>query len=158
MPSIFEGFDPLFRKLGKIEGASSQLRGTLFEFLVEAVVRKTVATQVQRNKVFTSDGKKAEADVIAIKDNQSVTFIECKGCNPDSETPTHELRRWLDHRIPVFFQAIKSHPDWRNLEVFFEFWTTGALSDEALTIFKNAHTTRKTSRYKIELRQNSRNP
>ena len=150
-----EGFDQLFRKLGKIEGASNQLRGTLFEFLVEAVVRKTISTEIRRNRVFTINGKKAEADVIAIRENQSVTFIECKGYNPDSETPTDKLRRWLDHRIPVFFKAIKSHPDWRNLEVFFEFWTTGSLSDEALTIFENAKTTNKPSRYKIELRQNS---
>ena len=152
----FEKFDQLFRTLGKIEGATSQLRGTLFEFLVEAVARKNVATQVQRNRIFKSiDGKEAEADVIAIRENQSITFIECKGYNPDSEIPDNDLKHWLHHSIPVFFKEIKSHPDWKNLKICFEFWTTGSLSDEARTIFETAKKTIKPSRYKIELRVNT---
>ena len=146
-------FDQLFNTLGKIEGASSQLRGTLFEFLVEAVVRKKGATHVQRNREFSIDGKQAEADIIGIREHQSITFIECKGANPDSETPTHKLQRWLNHSIPVFYKAIRSHPDWKHLEICFEFWTTGFLSDEAIKSFQAAQKRIKATRYTIELRQ-----
>ena len=146
-----EKFDYLFRQLGRIEGASNQLRGTLFEYLVEAVARKTGATHVHRNRTSRIDGKEAEADVIAIKEYQSITFIECKGHNPDSETPATELKRWLSHSIPIFFKDIKSHDDWKHLDITFEFWTTGSLSAEVLTIFEAAKKDIRPTRYKIEL-------
>ena len=148
-----EQFNQLFEKLGKIEGASNQLRGTFFEYLVADIVRKTVSPQVRMNKVFKStDGKEAEADVISIKENLSVTFVECKGYNPDSEVPDRYLERWLQHSIPIFFKQIKTHPDWRNLKVCFEFWTTGSLSKEALKMFNANQKKIKKSRYTIELR------
>ena len=148
-----ERFDQLFNKLGKIEGASSQLRGTLFEYLVKDVLRKSGSTEVRMNRILESgDGKKAEADVIAIEENKSVTFVECKGYNPDSEVPDSELKRWLQRSVPIFFKHIKNHPDWKNLKVCFEFWTTGSLSDAALKIFSDAQKEIKKSRYTIKLR------
>ncbi len=145
-------FDQLFDKLGKIEGASSQLRGTLFEYVVADVLRKNGSNQILMNRIFKSDDEKeAEADVISIKDNRSVTFVECKGYNPDSEVPDKYLERWLHHSIPIFFKWIKAHPDWRNLEVCFEFWTTGSLSKEALKMFNTNQKKIKKSRYTIEL-------
>ncbi len=146
-------FNQLFEKLGKIEGAAGQLRGALFEYLVADVLRKNGSTQVLMNQVFKlANGKEAEADVISIKDNRSVTFIECKGYNPDSEVPDKYLKRWFSHSIPIFFKWIKAHPDWRNLEVCFEFWTTGSLSEETLMMFNANQKKIKKSRYTIELR------
>ena len=146
-------FDQLFRKLGKIEGASTQLRGTLFEYLVADVARKTGSTRVLMNRVFKSaKGAKAEADVIAITDDISITFIECKGYNPDGELPDRYLQRWLQHNVPLFFHEARVHPDWKNLQVRFEFWTTGSLSDEASAMFETAQKKINASRYTIELR------
>ena len=63
-----ERFDLLFRTLGKIKGAATQLRGTLFEYLVADVLRKKRVPEVRMNRIFKSpDAKKAEADVIAIE-------------------------------------------------------------------------------------------
>ena len=42
--------------------------------------------------------------ILSVKDNLSVTFIECKGYNPDSEVPDKHLERWLNHSIPVFLK------------------------------------------------------
>lgn len=98
------------------------------------------------------DGREAEADVISIRDNVSVTFIECKGYNPDSEVPDNYLERWLKHTIPILFKASNANPDWRNLKICFEFWATGSLSDKALEMFDVAKKTIKKSRYEIELR------
>ena len=100
-----ESFDLLFRTLGKIEGANTQLRGTLFEYLVADVLRKKrCARQVRMNRIFKSpDAKKAEADVIAIEGSLlRSSFIECKGYNPDAEVPDKHVERWLNHQVPVF--------------------------------------------------------
>ena len=145
-------FDQLFKKLGKMEGAFSQIRGTLFEYLVADVLRKSGSTQVRMNQILKlDDGREAEADVISIKDNLSVTFIECKGYNPDSEVLDNHLERWLKHSIPIFFKVSNAHPDWKNLKICFEFWTTGSLSEKALEMFDVAKKTIKKSRYEIEL-------
>ena len=147
-----DDFNLLFDKLGKIEGASYQLRGTLFEHLVAKIARKTGASEVRMNRIYKSqDGKEAEADVIAIRDNVSVTFIECKGYNPDAEVPDTHLTRWLRCKVPLFYKEIKAHPDWKNLKVCFEFWATGSLSDETRSQFDAAQSEIRESRYTIKL-------
>ncbi|WP_318761453.1 hypothetical protein [Aminobacter niigataensis] len=149
-----DAFDSLFRKLGKIEGASIQLRGTLFEYLAADIARKTISHDVRMNRLFkTPEGLEAEADVIAVKGQSSIHFVECKGYSPYALIPDKYMTRWLTHNVPVFFKETKRHPDWRNLEVKFEFWATGQLSDEALDEFFAAKAAIKASRYTIELRQ-----
>ena len=148
-----DSFNSLFKKLSKIEGASSQLRGALFEYLVADVARKTVSTWIMMNKVLTlTNGKKVEVDVTAIKENISVTFIECKGYNPNAMVSDYDFKRWLQDRVPLLFKYIKSHPDWKNYKIYFEFWTTGSLSTEAIAMFNNAQKKIKKTRYKIKLR------
>ena len=149
-------FDELFKRFGKIEGAVAQLRGTLFEYLVADVARKTISTstQVKMNRIFKSrDGlKSAEADVYAVQDNQAVTFIECKGYSPYGSVPDKHMERWLQHNVPVIYEAARAHPDWKNLKIHFEFWATAPLSTEAVEMFTSAQKSLKPTRYTIRLR------
>ncbi len=116
-----EQFDELFRKLGKIEGAANQLRGTLFEYLAAELARKTLAPDVRLNRIFKVSGKEAETDVIAVKPHQAITLIECKGYSPRAIIPDSLFKRWLEHNVPTCYDALKQHPDWNNLLVTFEF-------------------------------------
>jgi hypothetical protein len=147
-------FDELFSKLGKIEGASTQLRGTLFEYLAADIVRKTISWDIKMNRIFKDDAnkKQAEVDVVAINGNASIYLFECKGYSPYGEIPDSEFKRWLQHNVPTAFSAIKNHPDWKNLKVHFEFWATGSLSAEALEMFDVAKKTVKPSRYTLGLK------
>lgn len=148
-----ESFDQLFRTLGRIEGATTQLRGTLFEFLVADVLRKKSVPEIRMNRIFKSpDAKKAEADVIAIRDHSWVIFIECKGYNPHAEVPDKHVDRWLNHKVPVFYKCILNHPDWKNLKKCFHFWTTGSLSAAALDKIERAKKEINPARYTIALR------
>jgi hypothetical protein len=145
-------FDALFSKFGKIEGAANQLRGTLFEYLAADVFRKTGAHQVRMNRILKFEGKEAEADVIAVRDDISLTFIECKGHSPYGETPHSEVEKWLQHNVPIFFKAAKEHPDWKNLPVHFEFWTTAPLTQESIALLEKAKGEIRPSRYTISWR------
>ena len=148
-----ESFDLLFRTLGRIEGAATQLRGTLFEYLVADVLRKKSAPEVRMNRIFKSpDAKKAEADIIAIKDHSWVIFIECKGYNPHAEVPDAHVDRWLNHNVPIFYKCILAHPDWKKLKKKFHFWTTGSLSATALDKIEHAKKEINPERYTIDLR------
>ncbi|MGV8953120.1 MAG: hypothetical protein ACOH2M_18625, partial [Cypionkella sp.] len=131
-------FDELFKRLSGIEGATHQLRGTLFEYLAGEMARRTISPNVRMNRIFKSAGQtgEAEADVVAVKENMSVTFIECKGYNPRGVIPIEEVQHWLQHAIPIFYREAKAHPDWKNHKIEFEFWATAPLSDEAMALFE----------------------
>ena len=147
-------FDELFSKLGKIEGAAIQLRGTLFEYLAAEMARKVIAPQVQLNRIFKAGGNRsAEADVIAVRENHSITLIECKGYSPRATIPDDLFKRWLQHNVPVCFEQVKSHPDWRNLPVSFEFWTTAPLTKASQALFETMKAAIKPTRYTISVRQ-----
>lgn len=135
--------------MGKIEGAANQLRGTLFEYLAADILRKAGAHQVRMNRIFKQEAKEAEADVIAVRDNLSLTFIECKGHSPYGETPHYEVEKWLQHNVPIFFKSAREHDDWKNLPVHFEFWTTAPLTEESIQFLEKAKASIKPTRYTI---------
>lgn len=148
-----EKLEELFSTLGKIEGASYQLRGTLFEYMVADAAKRTGLGDVWMNRNFKVAGKgKAEVDVLAIRANHSVTAIECKGYSPRATIPDDLFKRWLQHNVPIAYAAIRDHPDWKNLPVTFEFWTTAPISADAFALFEKAQAELKETRYSIVLR------
>jgi hypothetical protein len=146
-------FDELFSKLGKIEGAAIQLRGTLFEYLSADIARKTIAPDVKMNRVFKVPGTgEAEGDVVAVREHQAITVIECKGYSPRATIPDALFERWLQRNVPIFYSGIKEHPDWKKLDVRFEFWATAPLSTKSMALFTAAQKTVKPTRYSLGLR------
>ncbi len=145
-------FDELFQRLGKIEGATGNLRGALFEFIVAELVRQTISSQVMLNQIIKDyeTGAQAEVDVLAVKKNRTVHFIECKGYHPSSVVADDEVERWLSNRIPLIRKYALQHPEWKHLELHFEFWTTGNLSNIAVKMIDKAKAT--TRKYEIEYR------
>ncbi|MBM3117891.1 hypothetical protein [Jeongeupia naejangsanensis] len=123
----------VFNKLRHIEGAATNLRGALFEYLVADVVRLGAAhTSIRLNEIVKDDkGRTAEIDVLAHHFDQSVRFIECKGYKPGGTVPDEMVERWLRDRIPVIRSAAEADRDWRKCRHEFEFWTSGVLSEYA---------------------------
>ena len=148
-----EAFDRLLTSLSRIEGTSIQLRGALFEFIAADLARKTIAPNVRMNQnIRTGDGKETEADVIAIRENHSVCFIECKGYNPNSTIPDDLVIRWLHHNIPILYDFSRKHPDWSKLSIHFELWITGSISHDAKRAIESAQSTIKATRYTLGLK------
>jgi hypothetical protein len=141
-----EIFNVLFEKLAKIEGATNNLRGAFFEYLVAEIVRPKVS-DVEINTILkTSDGKSTEVDVLVLTKNDTLTFIECKGYSPMATVLDEEIEIWLTKKIPLAERyARDEHPGWRNLNLKFEFWTTGKLSPNAIQMLE---------RFKSNVRQN----
>lgn len=144
-------FDSLFSRLGKIEGASHQLRGTLFEYLVADVMRRSSSGpyRVRMNQTYKIVGKGVEVDVVAEREDDSITFIECKGHSPYGQTPHKEVQRWLQHTVPTLFRIKNDSRDWQNLTLHFEFWTTAPLTAETIAFLEQASKNVKPTRYTI---------
>ena len=138
-----EVFGELFNRLGRIEGATANIRGALFEYFAAELARAALSDNVERNRVFRDqNGNAAEVDVVAVKSNRSVHFIECKGYQPSGTIPDSYIERWLGQTVPLVRKQALSHPDWRCLEHHFEFWTTGRLTKEAQDKLAEAKATR----------------
>lgn len=131
-------FDYLFTHLKKIEGASSSLRGALFELVVADIVRKLWPVSVTMNHIFRDGGKDvAEVDVLAIVPNRRIHFIECKGHAPNRMVDDDEIEKWLTKRIPMVRKKALENIEWRQLEMHFELWTSGQLSEAARLRIEN---------------------
>jgi hypothetical protein len=147
-----EVFAEMFQRLGKIEGAATNLRGALFEYIAADLVRQTISASVTLNKIFRDDTGTlaAEVDVLAVEGKRAVYFIECKGYQPSGTVEDDEVEQWLTKRIPIVRQHALRHPEWKSLELHFEFWTTGKLSENAEARIKHAKAS--TSKYIVEYR------
>jgi hypothetical protein len=150
-------FDELFRRLGKIEGAATNLRGALFEYVAADLVRQTEnCIEIRMNQVCTRTGttvQRAEVDIVAVTHAGSIRFIECKGYKPGGTMPDEQVRKWLEERIPLLKAVARDHPDWRNRRLVFEFWTTGTLTAAAKALVAAAQASVRTTNYTIVLRE-----
>lgn len=123
--------DDLITRLGKLEGALGNMRGSFFELLVAELVRKTFPGEVQLNKICLGEDGKAEVDVWAVKEGISARIIECKGMAPGALVSDEEIGLWLTTRIKRVRHHLKNILHWDRPKPQFELWTSGALSPVA---------------------------
>lgn len=121
--------DDIMSRLANIAGATNQLQGDLFEYIVAEAVRID-SKDVEVGRICKSDkGNTAECDVLSLKGNAKITFIECKGYKPYSTVRHEDVKRWIGKQIPVFFSYAKR--EYPNAEISVELWTTGKLGDDS---------------------------
>lgn len=127
-----ETLEKLFAGLQKFEGATGNLRGTLFEYFVADVVQRTRQTyRVRLNeKIRNPGGQESETDVLAEGCGKTY-FIECKGYAPYALVSEDEITRWLTVRIPNTYKYCLTHHDWKHSSIHFELWTTGKISEKS---------------------------
>ncbi len=147
-----EKIDSIMQSLKHVRGATAQLRGALFEYLVAETMRPQGGTVSVGRICRDGKGNKAESDVCVSKAYLEVCFIECKGYRPYSEIPHDIIRHWIGSQVPVFFA--QGRADEPKADIQLELWTTGRLSAEsreALDRFieNNSHR----SRYTVRIRE-----
>ncbi|MEF9896758.1 MAG: hypothetical protein RR736_18880 [Pseudomonas sp.] len=127
-----ETLEKLFAGLQKFEGATGNLRGTLFEYFVADVVGRTRhCHRVRLNeRIRNPGGQESETDVL-VEGFGETCFIECKGYAPYAVLSEDEITRWLTVRIPNTYKYCLTHHDWKNTAIHFELWTTGKISDKS---------------------------
>lgn len=120
--------DEIMSKLSRIEGATTQLQGDLFEYIVAEAVRIDHPIVDVGSLCKSGDGKEADCDVFARQGNSRVTFIECKGYKPYSTVRDEDVKHWIGHQIKVFrMHALR---EYSGADIIVELWTTGKFSDD----------------------------
>jgi len=148
--SNVEKIDSIMSCFSQIKGATAQLQGALFEYLVAEVVRSDGGDVVIGKLCKDQKKKFADSDVCVTKRYKEVRFIECKGYKPYSEVKHADVKNWIEKQVPIFFTQGKN--DEPNAEIIIELWTTGKFSNEssdALVQFKKNNEIRK--RYEIRV-------
>lgn len=121
--------DDIMSKLANIAGATNQLQGDLFEYIVAETVRID-SKDVEVGKICKSlKGETAECDVLSLNGHAKITFIECKGYKPYSTVRHEDVKKWIGKQVPVFFSYAKR--EYPNAEINVQLWTTGKLCDDS---------------------------
>jgi hypothetical protein len=136
----------LFDKLGSIEGADRNLRGSLFELVVGHVVQARHGGSIDINHLVRLDRFSGEIDVRRVLAGD-VWIYECKGYQPDHLIDVDEIEVWLTQKIPGLYLATKAENRFNNSEVHFEFWTSGGFTPAAVARLEQAKAA--TRRYSI---------
>ena len=126
----------VLNNLSKIEGAIGNLRGTFFE-LISVYLAKQEAESVDHSKAFIDPetNKKIEIDVFRVIHRRKIMCIECKGKNPGGVVEIEEVNNWLKW-LPKIRNYIKAQDRFKDAEVSFELWSTGAFSEESISKLK----------------------
>lgn len=136
----------LFDKLGSIEGADRNLRGSLFELVVGHIVQARFGGSIDINHIVRGDGFRAEIDVRRVVAGE-VWIYECKGYQPDHLIDVPEVEEWLTVKVPNLYRSTKSEERFNSSEIHFEFWTSGGFTESAIEFLKKAQDA--TKRYTI---------
>lgn len=126
--------------LTKIEGASDNLRGALFELVVGSLVKDVEGGYLKTGERRTNpiSGRKAEIDVQLDRGkDSSVLVIECKAKNPGARVSEADVKRWYESRVPLIYSILSSGGQYTDKPFRFELWTNGEFAASGLTWFKS---------------------
>lgn len=130
----------ILKKLGKIEGASHNLRGVMLEFIVARLYSLTGYKIDIRQRIFAK-GERAEIDIKAYRDDE-VVCIECKGMSPGNLVDVDEVNDWLSSSLPTIKNWLKAADSLPNRKRF-EFCVSTDFTDDAKTLIANIVATHK---------------
>lgn len=119
----------LIGRIGKLEGASLNMRGVILELIVAHLYKLRGYSIDIRQKVASEMGDKAEIDVKAT-DRREVICVECKGKAPGTLVDEQEITDWVEKSLPrikSWLKLAKSLPNKRG----FAFYTSTDYTDRA---------------------------
>lgn len=147
-----EIIDEIFSKIGHIEGAAKNIRGSLFEFLVGHCVLKKDHGLIDIGRTIRDieNGKTYEIDVFRVIDDREVWAYECKAHQPKEFVKLKDVEFWHQQRVVPLERILHNEARFRECEFHFEYWTCGGFAEEASEYLRKV--SQKTKRYKIDFK------
>jgi hypothetical protein len=131
-----EKINELLNGLSKIEGASINLRGVLFEMLVCHLVLKTQnVSSADMNKVFGYGVDSAEVDVIGYRNETEIKCYECKGYSSNNKITSNMIENWIE-RVKRIRKYCKDSNYYNNRKMVFSYWTSSDFDEGAIKLLE----------------------
>ena len=126
----------VLRSLTKIEGASDNLRGALFELVVGSLVKDVEGGSLKTGFKIRDLGTSAKAEIdvqLDKSDHAGFLIVECKAKNPGGRVSETEVKRWYENRVPLIHRILNTGFKEVERPFHFEIWTNGIFANSALT-------------------------
>jgi len=122
-----EHLENVMNRLSKIEGASDNLRGSLFELVVGNLL-------VGVTEGYLTTGRKIGLDVVVdLASENKAIIVECKAKIPGAMVSLKDVERWYGNRVPLINETIRRHEiNYVDRKIEFEIWTNGTFHPAAL--------------------------
>lgn len=126
-----EHLENVMSRLTRIEGASANLRGSLFELVVGNLL---VATTGGYLTVGYKISNIAELDVLVdLEEERRSIIVECKAKVPGAKVSLKEVQRWYNDRVPLINEKIRPYGiKYVERKFEFELWTNGTFHPAAI--------------------------
>ncbi|MDO3388135.1 hypothetical protein QWI17_19980 [Gilvimarinus sp. SDUM040013] len=126
-----EHLENVMNRLTRIEGASANLRGSLFELVVGNLL---VAVTGGYLTVGYKISSLAELDVLVdLEEEGRSIIVECKAKVPGAMVSLEEVQRWYDNRVPLINEKIRPYGiNYADRKFEFELWTNGTFHPAAI--------------------------
>lgn len=143
-----EKVNSLLNSLSRIEGSAINLRGALFELIVGHLVYKGEGSSIDIGvKVRNRNGERAEIDIRRVKGEHELAIYECKGYQPSTLIDVKDVEIWLSKKVPIIREALRDESRFKDVNMSFEYWTSGQFSEGAISFLKEKSNNAK--KYKI---------
>jgi len=122
----------VMNNLSKIQGASDNLIGDLFELVIGGLVKEIeggyLKTGERRRDLMT--GREVEIDVqIDRGDDKGYLIIECKAKKPNARVSEADIKKWYGDRVPLIYSILSNGGTYTKKPFHFELWTNGQFSN-----------------------------
>lgn len=131
-----EHLSQVMRVLTKVQGASANLRGALFELVIGSLVKDVEGGYLKTGQRIREmdTGLKAEIDVqLDKKNNAGFLIIETKAKLPGARVSQKDVERWYSNRVPLIYRILNTGYKKVERPFHFEIWTNGTFAASALT-------------------------
>lgn len=125
-----DDFIGIIKKLNKIEGASLNLRSVVLDFIIARLYSIQGFECQFRSKIQTSNGDRAEIDVVASR-AESIVCIEGKAVAPGNKVQKKEIEDWINKSFPKIKKWMAESKIFDKMRRI-EFYSSTEYEEEAL--------------------------
>ena len=129
----------VMNSLSKIEGASNNLRGHLFELVIGSVVNDVEDGYLKTGEQLRDleSSRMVEIDVQLDRGvDESVLIIECKAKNPGARVSKKDIKKWYLDRVPLIYSIMSNGGTYTEKPFHFELWSNGQFAASGLAWLK----------------------
>ena len=129
----------VMNSLSKIQGASDNLLGDLFELVIGGIIKDVEGGYLKTGErlLDMQTGQEAEVDVQLDRGVENgVLVLECKAKKPRARVSEKDIKKWYQDRVPLIYSILSNGGTYTKKPFHFEIWSNGQFAASGLSWLK----------------------